>query len=182
MFWGHSHEDFFNLFYRNNGTSLNSSDAFAHAYIGPSITPLTRVNPSFGVYDVDPDTYRVLDHTVYYSQLSTFESLAKQGHGPVFRRLYSAREAYSNHTASHGSVWPADAPLNATFWARTTDEMLARPELVQQFTVYQGRNSSLSPPCVTDECVKAKVCYMRSGTALQGQRCPRGFSSVQGSG
>ena len=66
MFWGHSHEDFFNLFYRDNGTSLNSSDAFAHAYIGPSITPLTRVNPSFGVYDVNPDTYRVLDRRWFF--------------------------------------------------------------------------------------------------------------------
>lgn len=72
------------------------------------------------------------------------------------------------------------APLNGTFFAALTDEMTSRPELVQTFTVYQGRNSSRSPACVSADCVKAKICYMRSGSAILGKQCPPGFASVQG--
>jgi len=193
LFFGHSHEDFFNVFYPRNGTDTNASSAYAHSFIGPSITPGSRVNPSYGIYTIDPETYEVFDHEVFYTQLSTFKTLQEANHGPIWRRLYSAREVYSNFSASHTSgrydglvpltakgLYPETAPLNSTFWASLTDEMLLRPELVQQFTVYQGRNSSYSPNCTSQACVEAKVCYLRSGSSLQGKRCPRGFSSVQG--
>lgn len=142
-----------------------------------------------------------MDYQQWYTQLSTFSTLPQTSHGPVWEHLYSARSAYSNFTSSVNSgkytapvaltstknessgivshSWPAEAPLNGTFWAALTDEMVARPELVQQFTVYQGRNSSRSPPCVAADCVAAKICYMRSGSSIIGKQCPRGFASVQ---
>lgn len=190
MFFGHSHEDFFSVFY--NGTQRTANEAFAHAFVGPSITPLSRVNPSFGLYTVDRDTFEVLDHDVFYTDVSRAASLVEENVGPTWKHLYSARQAYNNFSASvqnHSyaggvaldsqSLWPQNAPLNATFFASLTTEMQLRPELVQQFTVYQGRNSYLSPNCTSDECVQAKICYLRSANSLEGKKCPRGFNSVQ---
>lgn len=195
LFFGHSHEDFFNVFYRSNASSLLPQDAIAHSFIGPSITPGTRVNPGVRIYEVDPETYEVLDYHQFYTQLTSFPSLQAEGHGPVWEHLYSARETYDDFHASraNGSYalpvaltasghWPRSEPLTPAFWAQLTDEMLLRPaQLVDQaFTTFQGRNSSLSPRCDTQACVEAKVCYLRSGTAILGSKCPRGYSSVQG--
>lgn len=193
MFFGHSHEDFFSVFYKNGTQQVKTAnDAIAHAFVGPSITPLSRVNPSFGIYTVDGDSFEILDHDVYYTDLSRSPELVQQNVGPTWKHLYSAREAYGNFSASVANkqlaegislgadaLWPKDAPLNATFWAAVTTEMQQRPELVQTFTVYQGRNSYLSPNCTSDECVKAKVCYLQSSNSIEGKKCPRGFNSVQ---
>lgn len=190
MFFGHSHEDFFSVFY--SADKHTADEAVGHAFVGPSITPLSRVNPSFGIYTVDADTFEVLDHDVYYTDLSRSASLVENKVGPTWKHLYSAREAYNNFSASvadnsyaggvsldKGALWPTSAPLNATFFAALTTEMLLRPELVQTFTTFQGRNSYLSPNCTSDECVQAKVCYLQSGNSLEGKKCPRGYNSVQ---
>ncbi|KOS15701.1 putative acid sphingomyelinase [Malassezia pachydermatis] len=194
IFFGHTHEDEFQIWYESsNGNSSSVSrktqDARAIGFIGPSLTPLTNVNPSLRVYDVDPETYEVMDYSQYYTQLQDNESLTKTG--PVWHLLYKARETYSNFsaTAADGSyaapvalqngAWPADAPLNASFWAALTDEMEKRPELVELHQLYQGRNSPRSPQCSTEACQKAKVCYMRSASSNLGRSCPKGYGSVQ---
>ena len=192
IFFGHTHEDQFNLFYANNATSKTSRDALAVSFMAPSVTPGNNVNPALRFLDVDPETYEVMDWHQYFAEVPEFPDLPETGHGPVFRHLYSAREAYGNFSASKAAGtytapvqldqqgrWPADAPLNATFWSALTEEMEARPELVQTFTVYQGRNSPRSPACTSAECIKAKICYMRSGSAIIGKQCPTGFGSVQ---
>ncbi|KAL9938090.1 hypothetical protein V8E36_002713 [Tilletia maclaganii] len=208
IFFGHTHEDQFSVFYANNATDASPAKAVAQALMGPSITPGASINPSLRFYDIDPETYDVLDVHQYYTQLQDVQPAP--GQGPTFEHLYSARAAYSDFSASvasgtytapvalstnnsssstaaaagaagtNATYWPASAPLNATFWAALTDEMEARPSLVQTFTVFQGRNSSHSPPCTTPDCVSAKICYMRSGSGPIGKLCPPGFGSVQG--
>ena len=193
VFFGHTHEDQFSVFYRNsNGNSSSVSrrtaDAVGVQFIGPSITPLKHVNPSVRVLHVDPETYDVMDFDQYYTPL---QNVPHDSHrGLEWRHLYSARAAYSNFSASEhagkysggvkleNGMWPQDAPLNATFWAALTDEMEQRPELVERFTQYQGRSSPYTPSC-TGECAKAKVCYMRSGSYALGASCPKKFGSVQ---
>ncbi|WFD32157.1 hypothetical protein MSPP1_003202 [Malassezia sp. CBS 17886] len=197
IFFGHTHEDQFQLFYqyRNGNTSDISGrtpDVRAHAFIGPSLTPLTNVNPSLRVYEVDPETYDVVDYLQYYTPIDDFHTLGKAGHGPVWRLLYRARETYQNLSASlaagtyaagvpleQNGTWPAAAPLNASFWAAVTDEMEARPALIELHQALQGRRSPRSPPCSDDRCYKAKVCYMRSGSSNLGRSCPSGYASVQ---
>jgi len=196
VFFGHTHEDEFQIWYESsNGNSTSVSrktqDARAMAFIGPSVTPLTNVNPSLRVYEVDPETYEVMDYLQYYTQLHDADELRKTG--PVWNLLYKARETYDNFSASHkagtyaapvalakGGMWPHDAPLNASFWAALTDEMEQRPELIELHQVYQGRNSPRSPKCNTKECHEAKVCYMRSASSALGRSCPSGYGSVQG--
>ncbi|SNX82905.1 related to acid sphingomyelinase [Melanopsichium pennsylvanicum] len=187
IFFGHTHEDQFNVFYSNNGTSRAAEKANAVSFMAPSVTPGNNVNPALRIMDVNATTYEVMDYHQFYTAVPTFPSLPSTDHGPVFEYLYSARTAYGNFTASNansshpvlGGIWPDNAPLNATFWAKLTEEMAVRKELVQQFTVFQGRNSPRSPKCITDECVKAKICYMQSGSAILGKQCLQGYGSVQ---
>lgn len=187
IFFGHTHEDQFNVFYANNGTSRAAEAAKAVSFMAPSITPGNNVNPALRIMHINATTYEVMDYHQFYTSVPTFPDLPSTDHGPVFNYLYSARAAYGNFTASNansshpvaGGVWPETAPLNATFWAKLTEEMGVRKELVQQFTVYQGRNSPKSPKCLTDECVQAKICYMQSGSAILGKQCIQGYGSVQ---
>ncbi|KAI3478284.1 hypothetical protein L1887_59808 [Cichorium endivia] len=187
IFFGHTHEDQFNLFYANNATSVAADKAKAVSFMAPSVTPGNNVNPALRIMHVNATTYEVMDYHQFYTQVPAFPQLPSSQHGPVFEYLYSARDAYGNFTASNansshptpGGVWPANAPLNATFWTKLTEEMHARPELVQQFTVFQGRNSPKSPKCTDDKCVQAKICYMQSGSAPLGKKCTQGYGSVQ---
>ena len=48
MFTGHSHDDEFELFYRDD----SRTEAAVIDYIGPSATPYTNANPGFRVYEV----------------------------------------------------------------------------------------------------------------------------------
>ncbi len=135
IFFGHTHEDQFNLFYANNATSVAADKAKAVSFMAPSVTPGNNVNPALRIMHVNATTYEVMDYHQFYTQVPTFPQLPSSQHGPVFEYLYSARDAYGNFTASNansshptpGGVWPANAPLNATFWAKLTEEMHARP-------------------------------------------------------
>ena len=199
IFFGHSHEDEFQVFYENKPGNSTDVDrrlhkAVGHAFIGASVTPSNNVNPSFRVYAVDPETYEVLDYDQYYTPLHVNERLSDTSHGPIWHKLYSARATYGNLSAAHAAgklhgvhlahngTWPEGAPLNATFWAAVTEEMEERPELITLQQTLQGRNSVRSPPCDSHECYEAKLCYMRSSTSEQGRTCPGGgkFGSVQG--
>ncbi|WFD00865.1 hypothetical protein MYAM1_003620 [Malassezia yamatoensis] len=197
IFFGHTHEDHFQLFYFNdNGASLSADrhtkNAVAQAFIAPSITPYTNLNPAIRVLSVDPDTYEVMDFDQYYSQITEFDDLisSRANHGPVWRHLYSAREAYSDFHASvragtyragvhlNGTKWPKNASLNGTFWAALTDEMEVRPELLTYFSQVQSRLSPKTKPCTTSACYKANLCYMRAGSPLQGQQCDPDYDTV----
>lgn len=192
IFFGHTHEDQFNVFYSNNGSQRITSNAKAVSFMSPSITPGSNVNSAIRFYHVDPETYEIMDFDQYYTQVGDFNVLPQSDHGPIWHHLYSAREAYSNFSSSYpngtlangiklskGSMWPSSAPLNATFWAALTDEMLARPNLVKTFSRYQARNSTTGHYCVSGGCLTAVPCYARSGSAILGQECPQGFGSVQ---
>lgn len=192
IFFGHTHEDQFNVFYTNNGTQRTTQNAKAVSFMAPSVTPGSNVNSAVRIYTVDPETYEVMDYDQFYTQVADFAGLPATDHGPVWQHLYAARQTYGTFSASaadgavgngtvkldDGNRWPANAPLNATFWSAVTDEMEKRPELVATFHTNQGRNSPRTKPCST-ECVQANICYMRSGSAQLGQQCPQGFGSVQ---
>ncbi|KAJ3546351.1 hypothetical protein NMY22_g2088 [Coprinellus aureogranulatus] len=63
QFYGHSHQDQFGIAYSDYGNrSVNT--AVSNAWIAPAITPRSS-NPAFKVYDVDPDTFEIMDAKVY---------------------------------------------------------------------------------------------------------------------
>ena len=167
IFFGHTHQDQFMVYYANNGTVQNAQTALATGWIVPSVTPLTNLNSGFRLYEVDTGDFNIYDAWTFYSDVAAYPSLNETG--PTFQLEYSTREAYGG-----AAGWDQDDPLNATFWHRVTGGMEKHLELVTLFNEYQGKKSVKSPACVTPACQKAKVCYMRSGSVALGSQCLQG--------
>ncbi|KAK7962496.1 uncharacterized protein PG986_003321 [Apiospora aurea] len=182
VFFGHTHEDQAFVYYAQNGTGGRAAEtAIASAWVGPSLTPLTNLNSGYRLYEVDTGTWDIHEAYTFYADVDSFQDLdtAAQA-GPVFQLEYSTREAYGAQAGSGtGEGWPADAPLNGTFWHRVTEAMERNRTLVEVVNGFQGKSSVRSPNCTNDACAEAKICYMRSGSAPLGRLCPQGFGSVQ---
>ncbi|CCC13349.1 unnamed protein product [Sordaria macrospora k-hell] len=178
IFFGHSHEDQFTLYYKNNGTDQRKENGLVTGWVGPSMTPLQNLNSGYRMYEVDTGSWEVMEAYTFYSDVGTYTNLDGKGEGPgkgpVFELEYSTRAAYGP-----AINWPSDAPLNATFWHGVTEAMERNRTLVELFTQYQGKSSSKSKKCETEECAKAKICYMRSGSTALGKQCKSGYGSVQ---
>ncbi|KAK9850336.1 hypothetical protein MYU51_012249 [Penicillium brevicompactum] len=172
IFFGHTHEDQFMVYYANNGTVQNAQTALATGWIMPSVTPLTNLNSGFRLYEVDTGDFNIYNAYTFYSDVADYPALEETG--PTYQIEYSTRDTYG---AAAG--WEEDEPLNATFWHRVTEAMEKDLGLVTLFNEYQGKKSVKSPACVTEACQKAKICYMRSGSVALGSQCPQGYGSVQ---
>jgi hypothetical protein len=167
IFFGHTHEDQFTIFYANNGTNQTSANALTTAWIGPSVTPLTNLNSGFRLYEVDTGSFDVYDAYTFYADVNSFPELNTSATGPTYKFEYSTRDTYN-------VGWPADAPLNATYWHAVTVAMESNRTLIEIHNTYQGKSSIMTPNCTNDACAAAKVCYMRSGSAPLGKQCPQG--------
>ncbi|KAL5530987.1 hypothetical protein ACEPAG_3863 [Sanghuangporus baumii] len=176
IFWGHTHEDQLSIFYSNNGTNMTTETAQTVSWIGPSITPLTNLNSGFRMYEVDSNTFDILDAYTWRSDVNSFSALDGQiEFGPTYSFEYSTRAAYGQNITG----WGPNDPLNATWWHLVTEAMEADSSLVTRFNSFQGKGSVHTAPC-TGNCIPARICYMRSGSAsIAKQNCPQGFGSVQ---
>ena len=172
VFFGHTHEDHFMIYYANNGTAQNAENALTTGWIGPSVTPLTNLNSGFRMYEVDTGSFDIYNAYTWYADVSTFPTLDTSTTGPTYKFEYSTRDAYPID-------WPEVAPLNATYWHKVTEAMLKNITMTELFNTYQGKSSAKSPKCNTAACAEAKVCYMRSASAPLGKQCPQGYGSVQ---
>ncbi|KAF2094957.1 hypothetical protein NA57DRAFT_45523 [Rhizodiscina lignyota] len=174
IFFGHTHEDQFMIYYANNGTVQTSENALATGWICPSVVPLTNLNTGFRMYEVDTGDFNIYDAYTFYADVNSFSALDDASQGPTFKLEYSTRDTYGP-----AANWPKDAPLNATFWHAVTEAMEKDLSLVTKFNTLQGKSSVQSPTCTNEACQKAKICYMRSGSAPIGSECPQGYGSVQ---
>lgn len=167
-FWGHNHEDQFMVYYANNGSIQNADTALLTGWVAPSVTPLTNLNSGFRLYEVDTGDFNIYEAYTFFSNVSEYSSLSETG--PIFRPEYSTRDTYGL-----AAGWDTRAPLNATFWHRVTEAMETDIDLVTMQNSLQGKLSVQSPICNTTACQKAKICYMRSGSAGLGYNCPQGY-------
>ncbi|GFF32961.1 sphingomyelin phosphodiesterase 2 [Aspergillus udagawae] len=174
IFFGHTHEDQFMIYYANNGTLQSADTALTTGWIMPSITPLTNLNSGFRMYEVDTGDFNIYEAYTFFSNVSDYPSLVEAG--PTFQFEYSTRDTYGP-----AAGWEKNDPLNATFWHRVTEAMEKDIDLVSLHNTYQGKMSVKSPNCTNVECQEAKICYMRSGSVALGSQCPPGYGSVQSS-
>ncbi|KAJ6485920.1 Metallo-dependent phosphatase-like protein [Mycena sanguinolenta] len=176
IFFGHTHEDQLSIFYANNATNISAENALVSSWMGPSITPGSRLNSGFRMYEIDSSTFDILDAYTWRSDVSTFPSLDSQIEvGPTFALEYSTRETYGPGVPG----WGPNDPLNGTFWHLVTEAMENDSSIVSTFNTLQGKTSVLTKPC-TGDCIAAKICYIRSGSAaIAFQNCIPGFGSVQ---
>ncbi|KAF8079019.1 Metallo-dependent phosphatase-like protein [Lyophyllum atratum] len=176
IFFGHTHEDQLSIFYANNATVISAETAGTVAWIGPSLTPITNLNSGFRVYEVDSATFDIMDAHTWKSDVSAYPELDGQTRfGPVYTYEYNTRDTYGKSILN----WTENDPLNATWWHHVTEAMEADPSLVTVFNTMQGKGSIKTKAC-TGDCVAAKICYIRSGSAsIAIQNCKPGFGSVQ---
>lgn len=156
MFFGHTHVDHFEISYADYN-ARSAANALMTSYIAPSLTPTSGM-PSFRVYEVDPDTFGVLDATTYIADMT---DAAFQTSGPVWTKLYSAKEAYGS--AVSPPVTDVKAELTPAFWHRVTERFEADSGL---FDAYMARKSRGWNVAKCDGACKAdELCQIRAARA-----------------
>ncbi|KZV71061.1 sphingomyelin phosphodiesterase [Peniophora sp. CONT] len=154
QFFGHSHKDQFEIAY-SNYNEQTSATADSIVYVGPALTP-TSGNPAFKIYDIDPDTYEVMDMRVYFTNISssTFQT------SPTWELYYSARDAYGPLVAP---PLPASAPLDAAFWHNVTEVFAANATAFAEYNERLSRGGQVSE--CTGDCQTNAICDMRAARA-----------------
>ncbi|KAK7409706.1 hypothetical protein QQX98_008087 [Neonectria punicea] len=154
MFFGHTHKDHFQISY-SNYSDRKFSNALVTSYIGPSLTPTSGM-PSFRVYDVDPVTFGVLDATTYIADMT---DPAFQTTGPVWKKYYSAKEAYGALLTP--PVTESRAELSAAFWHNVTDLFASNSSTFQGYIERKSRG--WKPEDCTGSCVGEEICQLQGG-------------------
>jgi len=167
MFFGHTHLDHFEVSYADYA-HRNFAGATAMSYICPSLTPTSGM-PSFRVYDVDPDTFAVLDATTYMADMS---DPAFQTTGPAWKKYYSAKEAYG--ALVDPPLTDKHAELTPAFWHNVTEAFAAKQE---SFDAYMARKSrgwkaAGSSEC-RDKCRADEICQLRAGRSQDNCYTPK---------
>ena len=142
QFYGHTHTDEFQLFY-----SEPDHRPVAVAYIAPAVTPYHGLNPAYRLYSVSA-AGQVMDHHTHVLDLAAAN--ARPEKTPVWRRLYSAREAYQLDS------------LGPAAWHQLTGRMQTNSSLFQQFYRHYYSDSPVRPPC-DPACRHHLLCRLVSG-------------------
>lgn len=164
MFFGHTHLDHFEVSYADY-SKRSAANALAMSYICPSLTPTSGM-PSFRVYDVDPDTFAVLDATTYYADMA---DSGFQTSGPVWKKYYSAKEAYGG--AVSPAVTDAAAELTPAFWHNVTVAMEGNDKLFDDYMARKSRGWNVDKPC-RGACRDTELCQLRAGRSQDNCHVP----------
>lgn len=157
IFFGHTHQDQFRILYSSD--SDGAQEAINMAYVSQSITPLSDYNPSWRYYEVEDESFNIMNSYNYYTPLN--ETFVNDGAEPKWEFEYSARETYDSE-----GQWPKSAPLNATFWDTYILKKLndtSNIDFNQKYMELQYRQSPYVPQCknsssITDECYTLNYC------------------------
>ncbi|KAF9105018.1 hypothetical protein BGX29_000830 [Mortierella sp. GBA35] len=156
QFFGHSHYDESSLTYGPG--SKSAKNAVSTAWIGPSVTPYTDLNPAFGVYKVDTKTWNVFDSLTYVADLDKSASWNATSSSPNWHLEYSARQTY-------GASAPiaADAPLSAGWWHNVPKAFETNYVAFKQFYSFRGHGANRLPECTqANGCVSDIICDLRA--------------------
>lgn len=154
-FWGHTHKDMWEVSYRNYSAPSADSAVAVH-YIAPALTP-TSGNPPFRVYSVDPETWAVLDYTVYVANMSAPNY---QAAGPVWEEYYSVKAAYGA-LLDPPYTDPA-AELTPAFWHNVSVLFEGNDTVFQEYYARKTRGWDVSTCGDDDSCKADEICQMRS--------------------
>jgi len=86
-FFGHTHDDGYFVFKEG---SWNGSRPVSVGWVAPSVTPFTYLNPSFRVFEYDPETFEIVDYHQYNMDLNSSWSTGTA----EWKLYYSAKQAY----------------------------------------------------------------------------------------
>lgn len=163
MFFGHTHRDHFAINYADySAPGRSARNAAVVSYIAPSLAPTSGM-PSFRVYDVDPETFAVLDHTTYIADM-TDPSFQNTSTGPVWKKYYSAKEAYG--TLLSPPVTSSTEELTPAFWHNVTLRLEADQAAFDAYYARKSRGwNTAAPGQCTGDCKAREICGLRGGRA-----------------
>ncbi|KAJ3489807.1 hypothetical protein NLG97_g5917 [Lecanicillium saksenae] len=153
LFFGHTHDDHFEVSY-SDYSKRDAGHASAMSYICPSLIP-TAGMPAFRVYDVDPDTFAILDSVTYMADMDDPEF---QKSGPVWKKYYSAKESYG---AMVSPPVAAEAELTPAFWHNVTTAFESNATLFNEYVSRKSRGW-IKKKCEGD-CKDEEICQLRAG-------------------
>lgn len=168
IFFGHTHLDQFEILYASSGNDTKSiQDVINHAFIGPSITPWTGINPSWRYYEVDKTTFSVMNVHNFYTPLN--ETFTNHGQEPVWEHEYAARGAYN-------VSWPATSPLNGTFWHMVAEQVRDSINVRQLYENYAKRQSPYVSNCYNTKDCNGDYCFLSTFTVDEYDKCMAALS------
>ncbi|THV01290.1 sphingomyelin phosphodiesterase [Dendrothele bispora CBS 962.96] len=148
-FFGHSHKDQFEIAY-SNYEEQTAANAVSVALIGPALTP-TSGNPAFKVYDVDPDTFGVMNMRVIFTNTSDPSFQIE----PKWELFYDARQTYGPLVGL-----PDNSELTPAFWHNLTEVFERNDTAFQLYNTFLTRGV-LVVPC-DEDCKATTICDQRA--------------------
>ncbi|KZP28597.1 sphingomyelin phosphodiesterase [Athelia psychrophila] len=149
-FFGHTHMDEFEIGY-SDYNNQQASTAIAFGSLSPALTPRSG-NPAFKMYDVDPDTFELMDVKVYTTNMSD----PSYQNNPTWELYYSARETYAPLVPSLS----ANQSLSPAFWHNLTEVFASNDTAFQMYNTFKSRDGAVES-CV-GSCQNTTICGMRA--------------------
>lgn len=149
--FGHSHSDFFEVFYADSNPNGRASH---FTFCAPSLTTDIGNQPAYRIYTIDGNypgsSFTVLDAETY----STNVTLASMtGNPPVWSRLYSARTAYNMPDLSPHS------------WNDLINRLSTDNNLLQTYAFNYKRGTTMLP-CGSD-CRSTLLCDLKTAKSFE---------------
>ncbi|KAJ7895181.1 Metallo-dependent phosphatase-like protein [Mycena olivaceomarginata] len=149
QFFGHTHRDGFQIAY-SNYSDQTAHTAVSAALIGPALTP-TSGNPAFKFYDIDPDTFEVMDSSIFFTNASDAHFQVN----PKWSLYYSARQTYGPLVNL-----PKSEPLSPAFWHNLTEVFAVNETAFQMYNTFLSRGSAVG--ACDDACRNTTICDIRA--------------------
>ncbi|KAJ7336801.1 Metallo-dependent phosphatase-like protein [Mycena albidolilacea] len=149
QFFGHTHRDGFQIAY-SNYSDQTAHTAVSAALIGPALTP-TSGNPAFKFYDIDPDTFEVMDSSIFFTNASDAHFQVN----PKWSLYYSARKTYGPLVNL-----PKSEPLSPAFWHNLTEVFAVNETAFQMYNTFLSRGSAVA--ACDDACRNTTICDLRA--------------------
>ncbi|XP_049528874.1 sphingomyelin phosphodiesterase [Dermacentor silvarum] len=152
QFYGHTHYDEAIVYY----SSVDRSRPFGVAFVAPSVTTYTFLNPAYRIYEVDSESKLVTRHETYCMNVTE----ANQNDGePRWRLEYSTDDLGLAHVGHEE-------------WAALIRAMEADQSRFDQYVGYTTRLGDQETKC-DDECRERLLCRCRTDRAHDYTACPR---------
>eukprot|EP00158_Paraphelidium_tribonemae_P004518 Partr_v1_DN26801_c0_g1_i1_m40277 putative Sphingomyelin phosphodiesterase len=152
QFYGHKHTDLTEIFYDDVETR---EIPIGVAYVGPSITPFTDLNPGFRVYEVDVDTNIVTNHFTWVLDLQA----SNEKHEAVWIQEYDALSAFEMKSLSPAS-WH-----EVTLKMEREEKDEAGNDFLEKYIMFKSKMVMSKVEC-DSKCRKQQICAIRTSQSF----------------
>jgi sphingomyelin phosphodiesterase len=169
-------------FYLYYGEDNSTADPINVAYVAPSVTPYTNLNPSYRVYEYNRTDGTILNYQQYYTDLELTSTLSLGREFSVSSRSLSFAVAQRVHLCPDQQGYPTwtkaydpiseygMSSLSPAQWSSVITRFNTTDTYFQRWRFHHYSQSPGRSPC-TGECKSDSLCAMRSSTAKAFLEC-----------